>query len=76
MLSKESVQSKFCSQFLIGNKYSNQDAKKRIKKIYEDLNFERTPKAVDLLDFFEVKKVQIMEDGKKVHGYEILGVKT
>ena len=46
-----------------------------LRKIYEDLNFERTPKAVDLLDFFEVKKVQIMEDGKKVHGYEILGVK-
>ena len=76
MLSKESVQSRFCSQFLVGNKYTNQDAKRRIKKIYEDLNFERTPKAVDLLDFFEVKKVQIMEDGKKVHGYEILGVKT
>lgn len=75
MLSKESVLSKFCSQFLVGNKYSNQDAKKRIKQIYEDLNFERTPKAVDLLDFFEVKKVQIMEDGKKVHGYEILGLK-
>lgn len=76
MLSKKSIQSKFCSQFLVGNRYSNQDAKSRIKKIYEELNFDKTPKAVDLLDFFEVRKVQIIEGGKKVHGYEIIGLKT
>ena len=59
--------------FEVGKRYTNEFIKGQIRDIYKGLKLSKTPKAVDLLDFFEVKKVSIiLPDKKKVNGLELL----
>lgn len=44
--------------------------------IYQDIGLIKTPKATNLLDYFEVKEVKLTVDrGKREGGYLILGIK-
>ena len=62
--------------FEIGKRYSNKEIKSLLKDLYTISNYEATPKASDLQDYFEIKPVKVDEGNKKVHGLEILGYKT
>lgn len=65
------------STFLVGNRYSNTFIKENLGEIYNNLDIQSSPKATDIENYFEVKKVQIInrETGKKDRAYELLKIK-
>lgn len=65
------------STFIVGNRYTKVFIKQKLTEIYNTLGIHSSPKAVDLENYFEVKKVQITnkDTGKKDHGYEIISKK-
>jgi hypothetical protein len=65
------------STFLVGNLYTKSDIKTNLKLIYTELRISDTPKAIDILKYFNVKDVQITDksSGKRNHCYEILSRK-
>ena len=77
LIPSENIMSEMHDYFEVGKRYTNKFIKEKVREIYEHLKLFKTPKAVDILDFFKVKKVQIInEKKKKINGYEILGVKS
>ena len=74
---KEKAKSIIISSFLPENKYLKSDIKETLRKIYEDLGYNKTPKASDLEEYFELHPCQIKnkETGKKDNGFEILKLK-
>ena len=73
------IQDKLLKEFYIGQKISLSEIKQKLKHIYEDFNYKKTPKATDLLDYFEVSECLlprvINEEKKRVKGYNILNYK-
>jgi hypothetical protein len=63
------------NSFKVGEKYSKLYIKTLLRKIYNDLEYKRTPKATDLEEYFEMRSVNYMENGKKTHGFEIISLK-
>jgi hypothetical protein len=73
LMPPENVISEMYSYFEVGKRYTNEFIKGRVREIYDHLKLSKTPKAVDILEFFEVKKVSIiLPDKKKVNGLELL----
>lgn len=66
------------SVFTIGKEYTKSDVKKKLKEIYDSAGYTKTPKAVDLGEYFIIKSIQITnkDTGKRDHGYRIINVKT
>ena len=66
------------SNFEVGKVYTFSIAKDIIKNIYSSLGYNKTPRANDLENYFEVKEKKITnkETGKRDHCYEILKIKT
>ena len=71
---KEKAKDIILTTFLPDNKYLKSDIKETLRKIYEDCGYNKTPKASDLDEYFELRSCQIKnkETGKKDHGFEIL----
>jgi len=62
--------------FKVNSRYSNAQAKRMLKKIYEACDIKQTAKASDLRGYFEVKTIQIYyPDKTKENGLEIIGLK-
>ena len=60
-----------------GEKYSLANLKTKLGNLYSSINYTATPKANDILNYFEVREISIYErkeDGsrKKIRGYELL----
>ena len=73
---KEKISQTFQSNFLVGARYSNVQAKEIIRKIYSELGMNKSPKATDLNNYFVFKKVKFPDStGKMINGIEILGTK-
>lgn len=68
---------KIQSNFIVSNRYTKVFVKEKLGEIYNNLGIQSSPKATDIENYFEVKKVQITnkETGKKDHGYLILKIK-
>ena len=60
------------SLFNVGDKYSKKQIKEMLADFYNHNSISKTPKASDLNEYFELRDCQFMEDGKKVHGFEII----
>ena len=58
--------------FKIGNRYVKSDIKATLKLLYEKLGYQKTAKASDLQEYFEVKGILTSD---KKHGFELLGKK-
>ncbi len=61
--------------FKIGNKYSNSDAKSKLKDIYSQTNYNKMAKATDLENYFNIRSCRININGKWDHGIEIISKK-
>lgn len=60
-------------EFKVGEKIFKSDVKERLRKVYSSINFKKSPKAIDILNWFEVKDVNLSdEDGKRIKGYELV----
>ena len=60
-----------------GEKYTLANLKVKLGNLYNSINYDATPKANDILEYFEVKSIVIYEkkeDGtrKQIRGYELL----
>ncbi len=65
------------SNFFIGERITVPNIKNRLKTLYQENSIVSSPKAVDLLDYFEIKKTKVkIEEGKFIDGYEILSIKN
>ena len=74
---KEKAKSIIISTFLPENRYLKSDIKETLRKIYESIGYNKTPKASDLEEYFELHPCQIKnkETGKKDNGFKILKLK-
>lgn len=69
---------KIVQTFKVGERYSRNVIKEELSKIYSDLDITKAPKASDLLEYFEIREVNMPREdgsGKRDKGYEILGFK-
>ncbi len=64
-------------RFIPGNKYSKSEIKETLRIIYESNGYNKTPKANDLEEYFELRDCQITnkETGKRDMAFEIIGLK-
>ena len=75
-LRKDIIFNEICSNFLLGDKLNKKEIKKRIRIIYKKLGIKSTAKAIDILNWFEVKEIRIATvEGKRDHGFEIIALK-
>ena len=73
---EENIRRKVIEVFEVGKRYSRKDAKGMLKNILDFFGLSRTPKATELEKWLDIKPAFIMlDDGKKDHGFEILGIK-
>lgn len=70
--SMEDIKKAIYQEFKEGDRIINTDLKKRIKAVYDSLNYTKTAKAVDIEDWFEAKRTQISENGKSKEGYKLI----
>ena len=66
--------SNITSLFSVGSKYSKATIKEMLREFYDENNIIKTPKATDLLDYFDLKPCQFIDKslGKRVDGFLIL----
>jgi hypothetical protein len=71
------VRTPILSEFLVGEKYTKTDIKNKLKRIYDSVGYSKTPKAVDLGDYFIIStcRIQNIETGKRDAGYLIVSIK-
>ena len=55
--------------FKLGQRYTNPDIKAKLKELYQKHGYEKSAKAVDLEEYFNLKKVYMVSEKK--HGFEI-----
>ena len=68
------------TNFKPGDKYTLSDLKEKLRELYDSIGYKATPKANDILDYFEVKEVSFFDkksDGsrRRIRGYELLNYK-
>ena len=73
----DQLKSELYKYFEIGKTYTFSGAKEIIKTIYVSLGYNKTPRATDLENYFDIKKAQITnkETGKRDHCYKIISKK-
>lgn len=71
------ISSEIFSAFKIGETYKLQEIKEILKTVYESCNYLVSPKATDLENYFEIRKVQMTnkETGKRDHCLKLIGKK-
>ena len=70
----DSIVGEIKSKFKIGQRYSKSDIKETLRTIYETNGYNKTPKASDLEEYFEIKLCKILnpETNKRDMAFEIL----
>jgi hypothetical protein len=75
--SYELLESSIYSEFKVGDKLTLSSIKDRLGYLYSNINYDATPKAKDLENYFEVKPIVMYErkengSRKQIKGYELL----
>ena len=65
----EGVISKVRETFKVGERYTKAWIKEKLREIYTEENYKKTPKATDLSEWFDIKKVYMSD---KKNGFEII----
>ena len=71
-ISEDRIAEEVYKRFFVGQRYSKYDIKRALEEIYKNLGYDKTAKAVDLENYFDLKRCAIPIDGKRVEGYELL----
>jgi len=71
-ISEDRIAAEVYSKFSVGKRYSKYDIKKVLEDIYTSLGYNKTAKAVDLENYFELKRCAISAGDKRVEGFEII----
>ena len=72
--SQELLESTIYSDFKIGDKLRMSTIKSRLEYLYSSIGYDKTPKATDLENYFEIKKCKVtdLETKKRVDCFEII----
>jgi len=70
---KEAISTVLDIKLKVGERYTNKIAKEILHVTYESLLIKVAPKATDVKNYFEIKKVKIQSEGRRVDGIEIIG---
>ena len=64
--------------FILGEKYTKSYIKEILRTIYENNGYNKTPKASDLEEYFEIKLCKVLDKttGKSDNGFKIIKLKT
>lgn len=73
--SDELLDATIYNEFKVGDKITLSGIKDRLGYLYKSISYDKTPKATDLENYFEVKKCTINLPGKRVNGLEIINKK-
>ena len=73
--SDELLDATIYNEFKVGDKITLSGIKDRLGYLYKSISYDKTPKATDLENYFEVKKCTINLPGKRVNGLEIINRK-
>lgn len=70
----DGLSDKIFERFIVGEKYSKSEVKAELGKIYNEIGYNKTPKATDLDDYFVVGNCRLpnSETGKRDAGIEII----
>lgn len=69
---KDALADAIFAEFNVDEKYTLSNIKDKLKIIYQDQNYKKAAKAVDLEEWFEIKRVRITRDGKSVEGFKLI----
>ena len=70
------IKNTIISSFSINEKLSKKDIINRLEALYNSIGYSKTPKAIDIKEYFEVKDCKIPRpDGTRDNGYELLSIK-
>lgn len=74
---RELLAKRIYSRFHLGDRYSKANLKAILGNIYEEVGYKATPKASDLENWFEIKRINILNSitGKRDNGFEIISIK-
>ena len=72
------IKTEILKEFTIGNRYTSQYIKEKLREIYNNLGYQKSPKAVDLKEFFDIKACLIpnLSTNKRDPGFELISKKT
>lgn len=71
------VTGRILETFQVGTKHTISEIRELLGIIYQDSGLIKTPKATDLLEYFDIKEAKLTVDrGKREGGYLILGIKS
>ena len=73
--SDELLDATIYNEFKVGDKITLSGIKDRLGYLYKSISYDKTPKATDLENYFEVKKCTINLPEKRVNGLEIINKK-
>ena len=74
--SDELLEATIYNEFKVGDKITLSGIKDRLGYLYKSIGYDKTPKATDLENYFEIKKCTINLPGKRVNGLEIIKKKS
>ena len=71
------IKAAIIEEFEVDEIYSKAEVKKRLGDLYKRLGYSKTPRAVDLGDYFIIKNCQMTnkDTGKRDHMYKIVSIK-
>ena len=74
---KSKLEEEINKEFQVGNRYSRTTVKETLGVIYSSLGYNKTPKANDLEEYFEIKSCKVLDQntGKRDNGFEIIKIK-
>ena len=61
--------------FKVGDKITLSNIKERLREIYSVIGLKKTPKATDLFEYFDVRKIKLTSNGRREDGFELLSLK-
>ena len=74
--SPETLINTIYSNFHVGEKWLLSEIKQKLSELYTSISYKKTPKAIDILEYFEIKEYKVTDivDGvkKRVRGYELI----
>jgi len=73
---EDSLEKEIYEEFVVGEKSLSSEVKRRIGEVYKKVGLKKTPKAVDIGNWFETKRARFRIEGKEKEGFELLAKKT
>lgn len=70
---EDEVRDKIYSEFSVDESYSRSDIKEKLRVIYDDLGYKKSPKAIDICQYFETDEIMLTNKstGKRDSGFKI-----